>query len=106
EEVIRQRDEALAELAQARDGAGDGPPGLDTGLGIAEQAIRNGAQARIRVLERRKADGAAPASTASAESASSAKSGNNADGTADAPPGDASPAGADTRTASDDENAL
>src|SRR3546814_14533127 len=56
EEVIRQRDEALAELAQARDGTGDGPPGLDTGLGIAEQAIRNGAQARIRVLERRKAD--------------------------------------------------
>src|SRR3546814_16470551 len=72
---------ALAELAQARDGTGDGPPGLDTGLGIAEQAIRNGAQARIRVLERRKADGA-PASTASAESASA-----EVDGTAGATPG-------------------
>src|SRR3546814_20024470 len=51
EEVIRQRDEALAELAQARDGTGDRPPGLAPGLGIAEQAIRPGAQARLRVLE-------------------------------------------------------
>src|SRR3546814_7739433 len=81
EEVIRQRDEALAELAQARDGTGDGPPGLDTGLGIAEQAIRNGAQARIRALERRQADGG-PASTASAESASA-----EVDGTAGATSG-------------------
>src|SRR3546814_10290028 len=32
EEVIRQRDEALAELAQARDGAGDGPDRKSTRL--------------------------------------------------------------------------
>src|SRR3546814_4862060 len=56
EEVVRQRDEALAELGQARKENVDGPPGLDTGLGIAEQAIRNSAQARIRVLERRQAN--------------------------------------------------
>src|SRR3546814_4759416 len=104
---------ALAELAQARDGTGDGPPGLDTGLGIAEQAIRNGAQARIRVLERRKADGA-PASTASAESASAevdgtagATPGKNVDKEAGANSSEASPTGddadTDTRTASEDE---
>src|SRR3546814_5919117 len=104
---------ALAELAQARDGTGDGPPGLDTGLGIAEQAIRNGAQARIRVLERRKADGA-PASTASAESASAevdgtagATPGKNVDTEAGANSSEASPPGddadTDPRTASEDE---
>src|SRR3546814_19210019 len=81
EEVVRQRDEALAELGQARKENVDGPPGLDTGLGIAEQAIRNSAQARIRVLERRKAN-EAPASTASAESASA-----EVDGTARATTG-------------------
>src|SRR3546814_19658814 len=51
EEVVRQRDEALAELGQARKKNVDGPPGLDTGLGIAEPAISSSAQAhRTRVV--------------------------------------------------------
>src|SRR3546814_1885376 len=116
EEVVRQRDEALAELGQARKENVDGPPGLDTGLGIAEQAIRNSAQARIRVLERRKAN-EAPASTASAESASAevdgtagATPGKNVDKEAGANSSEASPTGddadTDTRTASEDEETL
>jgi hypothetical protein len=55
DEVIRQRDKALADLAPARKQDADGVPGLGAGLGIAEQAIRNSAEARIRVLERKRA---------------------------------------------------
>jgi len=56
EEVIRQRDEALAELAKARKDS-DGVPGVNTGLGIAEKQIRNSADARIAKLKRKAADG-------------------------------------------------
>src|SRR5690606_11560873 len=84
---------ALADLAEARKGDGAGVPGLDAGLGIAEQAIRNSAQARIRVLERRKAsDGA---------SGPPAPAGATDDAVADTNPGaDAVDEGADASTAS------
>jgi hypothetical protein len=73
EEVIRQRDEALAELAEARKQDVDGIPGLGAGLGIAEQGIRNSAEARIRVLERNKAK-QPPASSSANEKASATRS--------------------------------
>ncbi|MDN5782626.1 MAG: DUF3667 domain-containing protein [Luteimonas sp.] len=58
DEVVRQRDKALAELAQAQDQDAKGVPGVGVGLDIAEKAIRNSAKARIRVLERRAAKAA------------------------------------------------
>ncbi len=73
EEVVRQRDEALAELADARRQDAGGSLGLDAGLGIAEQAIRNSAQARIRVLERQAAARAAASTPAASGSAPDAK---------------------------------
>lgn len=54
EEVIRQRDGALAELAKARED-NDSVPGLNAGLGIAEKQVRNSADARIKVLQRKAA---------------------------------------------------
>ena len=112
EEVVRQRDEALAELGKARKDNADGPPGLDTGLGIAEQAIRNSADARIRVLERRRAKAAAsrpdaPAGSAptGADKASDAKpAGNAADGQAAA--GASAPPGEDADAGDDDDATL
>jgi len=52
EEVFKQRDEALAEIAKARKD-NDSVPGLGAGLGIAEKQIRNSADARIEVLQRK-----------------------------------------------------
>ncbi|MFC3716432.1 DUF3667 domain-containing protein [Luteimonas soli] len=117
EEVIRQRDEALADLAEARKGDGADVPGLGAGLGIAEQAIRNSADARIRVLERREAKGAKSGSSASAAPASAdagdpagAKPGDGAGGREPGATGDdASAAATDPRVdvnADDDENTL
>ncbi|MGV8932802.1 MAG: DUF3667 domain-containing protein [Luteimonas sp.] len=54
-EVVTRRDAALADLAKAR--KDNEVPGLDIGLGIAEKAIRNSADARIAVLQRKSADG-------------------------------------------------
>ena len=54
EEVIRQRDDALAELAKARED-NDSVPGVNAGLGIAEKQVRNSADARINVLQRKAA---------------------------------------------------
>lgn len=119
EEVIRQRDEALAGLAGARDPDAASVPGLGTGLGIAEQAIRNSADARIRVLERRKAGEtgkaasapSVPSASSDTDDADGAKTAGAAGdekagaGTDDAsPPGESD--GADARTDSDDENTL
>jgi hypothetical protein len=73
DEVNRQRDEALADLAGARKQDGKGVPGLDAGLGIAEKAIRNSADARIRVLERRAAREEKRAERAAADAESGAK---------------------------------
>src|SRR3546814_13530035 len=58
EEVVRQRDEALAELGQARKENVAGTPGLDTGLVLADQALRNSRPERIRVLDQRPANAA------------------------------------------------
>lgn len=114
EEVIRQRDEALADLAEARKGDGAEVPGLGAGLGIAEQAIRNSAQARIRVLERREADEAAskasaPAGAADGEAVADAKpaadgEGEGAAADAAAPPVDGDAANA--RTEGDEDATL
>jgi hypothetical protein len=60
EEVVKQRDAALAGLEQARKENEDGVPGVSGGLGIAEKAIRDSAQARIAALEKRKAEGKPP----------------------------------------------
>src|SRR5690606_5480675 len=75
------------DLAQARKGDGGDVPGLSAGLGIAEQTIRNSADARIKVLERRKAKAAASASTTppapatgDAGKAADAKPADNVDG--------------------------
>ena len=81
DEVIRQRDEALADLAQARSGDNADVPGLGAGLGIAEKAIRNSADARIRVLQRRESKDAA--------SSTSSTHGTGDDAAGHAPAGDA-----------------
>jgi hypothetical protein len=91
EEVIRQRDEALAELAKARED-NDSVPGVNAGLGIAEKQVRNSADARIRVLQRKAASkpasrtpskdtGSAPAAPPDSkpEAASPARDGNEDD---------------------------
>lgn len=51
EEVIRERDEGLKGLAEARRESGVQLPGVDTGLKAAETAIRKSADARIRTLQ-------------------------------------------------------
>ncbi len=61
EEVVRQRDDALAGLAKARREDAAGVPGLSAGLGAAEKAIRDSADARIAELKRKPAKGARPA---------------------------------------------
>jgi hypothetical protein len=69
EEVVRQRDEALAELAKARK-ENDGVPGVNAGLGIAEKQVRNSADARIAVLKRKAVDGKPSSQSPSKEAAS------------------------------------
>ncbi|HVI59729.1 MAG TPA: DUF3667 domain-containing protein [Luteimonas sp.] len=61
EEVIQQRDEALDGLAKARKQDAEDVPGLAGGLGIAEKAIRDSADARIAELKKKPAKGAKPA---------------------------------------------
>ena len=108
DEVIRQRDKALAELAQARNQDAEGVPGVDVGFGIAEKAIRNSAEARIRKLERRAAKAAekaarkaatqAPASTSpaspSSDAAAAASGSAQRDDASTPPPAAAGAAGA------------
>jgi len=117
DEVIRERDEALADLAQARaEGGNAGVPGLGTGLGIAEQAIRNSADARIRVLQRQEAKKAAASTTpsragpagAAAESAAAATADDAGTGADDADRGGQSARddGAGANTGSEADNDL
>lgn len=121
DEVIRQRDEALADLAGARKQDADGVPGLDAGLGIAEKAIRNSAEARIRALERRDARKAPVSSGVAATAAGSPEPGAGADAVptgatpatagiadADAPPARAGQpdAVADAKADADDDSEL
>jgi hypothetical protein len=107
DEVIRQRDKALAELAEARKQDAEGVPGVDAGLGIAEKAIRNSARARIRVLERRDAK-KPPVSTPPAPKASASGSPETGPAAGSTPAGDAgapgSAAGETPPVAADDDD--
>lgn len=57
EEVIAQRDKALAEFENARKQAATGVPAVNTGLDVAEKMIRNGADARIAAIRKQQAAG-------------------------------------------------
>lgn len=57
EEVIAQRDKALAELANARKQAATGIPAVETSLDVVEKTIRNGADARIARIRKQQAAG-------------------------------------------------
>lgn len=57
EEVIAQRDKALAELANARKQAATGVPAVETSLDVVEKTIRNGADARIARIRKQQAAG-------------------------------------------------
>ncbi len=52
DEVIRERDEALKEIAQARNEGNANIPGVDTGLRAAEVGVRRSADARIAQLQK------------------------------------------------------
>ncbi|WP_344758246.1 DUF3667 domain-containing protein [Luteimonas lutimaris] len=113
DEVVRQRDEALAELAQARGGSNAQVPGLGAGLGIAEKAIRNSADARIRVLQRKEAKkekkaAASPSSPGPAGAAAEADAAVDAERAGVATPDDGSAmpgAGSSDGAGRDDSNA-
>lgn len=57
EEVIAQRDKALAELTNARRQAATGVPAVETSLDVVEKTIRNGADARIARIRKQQAAG-------------------------------------------------
>ena len=111
DEVIRQRDEALAELAQAREDNNADVPGLGAGLDIAEKTIRNSAEARIRALQRRAAKQAASDASSAADAADAADAAAGpdaaagADGGGTATPPDAGSGAAAARDAGADVDA-